>query len=191
MARSIRVKSTNEANMENLAGLGFLGIFLIIFILPATGYLIYMFKTPWKFKIFKEYDIQIDRTKNLKIISIILTVLSSIIALFTIINDSSYTIVVAVISIIFLIIAMDITKDERENIKQVKDFLLEYDTLINKKEAIMQQTVSNHNRNSDKYNSILKDETDDIMQKIKNKFNFSSAVLEKIAQNTLNTLKEF
>ena len=191
MARSIRVKSTNEANMENLAGLGFSGIFLIIFILPATGYLIYMFKTPWKFKIFKEYDIQIDRTKNLKIISIILTVLSSIIALFTIINDSSYTIVVAVISIIFLIIAMDITKDERENIKQVKDFLLEYDTLINKKEAIMQQTVSNHNRNSDKYNSILKDETDDIMQKIKNKFNFSSAVLEKIAQNTLNTLKEF
>ena len=89
MAQSVRAKSTNEATAESLAGLGFLGLFLIIFVIPTIGYIIFLLKTPWKFKIFQEYGIEIDKIKKLKIISIILSLVSSTLVVLTMLNENT------------------------------------------------------------------------------------------------------
>ena len=201
MAQSVRAKSTNEATAESLAGIGIIGLFLIVFVIPTTGYIIYMFKTPWKFKTFQEYGVEFNKIKKLKVISIILSIAS--IALILILPNQqgmssleaqnlffSLVLTFFFVSLLFLLYSIKVTKDEREKIKQIKKFIIEYNNIINKKEAIMQQAVSMHNRNSNKYNSILEDEINDIIQKIQNKFDFSPTILEKIKQDTTYALKE-
>jgi len=206
MAQSVRAKSSNEATAESLGGLGILGFFLIVFVVPTIGYIVYMLKTPWKFKMYKEYGIKIENVKTLKIISIILSLISSTLLMIVMLNESSivsnYNLpfgndlftptitILIIVSILFLTYSLIVTKKEREEIKQVKEFIIEYNKILDKKEVIMQQSVSIHNRNSDKYNSILEDEINDIMQKIQNKFDFSPTILEKIKQDTINKLKE-
>jgi len=202
-----RVKTTNQATSEGVIGVLVMGFVLIAFLIPTVGYIIYLRLTPFKLKKFKDYGVNIKKIKQLKIISVILS-LVSILSVFIIANNKDiqlslgitptaietvfvYSAIGAlVVSLLFLTYAIITTKEELDGIKQVKKFFIEYDEIINKKEAILQQAVSLYNRNTEKYNSVLEDEIKDVVQKVQQKFNFPEIVLKKIYTDTKNILEE-
>lgn len=176
----------------------------MVFIVPTVGYITYLIKTPWRFKIYKKYKISVTKIKILKLISIFLFFISIIAVMmissdrnlqnfFNIEHPSNFLYFIAgvslIISLIFLTFAMQITKKEREEIKQIKEFNLNFKDMINAKEPIMQQAVSMHTRNSDKYNAILKSEFNDIIEKVQSQFNFSPTIIDIIKIDTMEQLK--
>jgi len=199
----MRKRRTTAEGVGDAYGYLLMGLFLaIMFVASSIGYIIYLVKTPWRFKLYKKYKIYVTRVKVLKIISFILVLVSSILTLI-ITNDRDIKIhfenydnfVLLVIgsfmfiSLVFLKFATQITKKERGEIKQIKKFNLDFITMIKAKEPIMQQAVSMYTRNSDKYNSILESEFNDIIEKIKNQFEFSSKIMDIIKTDTMQQLK--
>ena len=200
MARA--VKTSGDIASGALV-LGVLFFLLIIPLIGSMGYIIYLIKTSWKFKLFKKYNINVTKIKLLKTISMFLIFFSIIFILIlmgekdkaaSFDSNDSYHIFIAsvslIVSLIFLFFAMKITEYERESIKKIKDFNIEIEEMINAKKPILQQVVSMHTRDSDKYNMILKSEFNDIIDKIQNQFNFSSDIMNIIKEDVWQQLKE-
>jgi len=53
----------------------------------------------------------------------------------------------------------------------------------------MQQAISLHTRNSDKYKEILKLEFDDIIEKVQNQLNISPIIMDAIKDDIMEQLK--
>ena len=172
-------------------------IVLSAIILPGIGYLIFLFITPLKFTIYKKYKIHIEEIKKLKKMSIILYVISLIViyAILAIVNpkqvDPLFYLegISAVISLVFLKFAMQTTKKERDEIKQIKKFNVILKEIIDAKKPIIQQAISLPTRSSDKYNEILRAELNDIIQKAQNQLDVSPVVVDEAKKDIINVLK--
>jgi len=172
-------------------------IVLSAIILPGIGYLIFLFITPLKFTIYKKYKIHIEEIKKLKKMSIILYVISLIViyAILAIVNpkqvDPLFYLegISAVISLVFLKFAIQTTKKEREEIKQIKKFNVILKEIIDAKKPIIQQAISLHTRSSDKYNEILRLEFDDVVEKVQSQLNVSLIIMDAIKDDIMKELK--
>lgn len=170
--------------------LGALLVFLLILILPAAGYLVYIFNiatghTNVPLKKMNEYGLNLEKTLKLKKIAILLAILSAsstFVMLYFDISDKavfwSFFFSIMVSGMIFSIAARYFyAKDEIVQKNNFVKFLNDYSDLIASKQKIVEQAAATYVRNSSEYINVLNAEVESLMNKIQAEYKLSAVTL--------------